>query len=139
MTGMTSRVRNVELNRPPMTTVPSSAAMIDPWLKPAASGISARIVAIAVMRIGRTRVRPPSMSASWVDIPFARSRSTRSSRTIALVTTIPISIRNPMSALTPSGLPVKYSAGSAPIVASGRLNRMMNGVISELNVSTIAT
>ena len=57
-------VRNVELNRPPMTTVPSSAAMMLPWLKPAASGISARIVAIAVMRIGRTRVRPPSTRAS---------------------------------------------------------------------------
>ena len=47
-----------------MTTVPSSAAMIEPWLKPAASGTSARIVAIAVIRIGRTRVRPPSIRAS---------------------------------------------------------------------------
>ena len=33
-TGTTSRVRNVELNSPPMTTVPSSAAMIEPSLKP---------------------------------------------------------------------------------------------------------
>ena len=79
-----------------MTTVPSSAAMIEPWLRPAASGIRARIVAMAVIRIGRTRVRPPSTRASFVEWPSARSRSTRSSRTIALVTTIPISIRKPM-------------------------------------------
>ena len=44
-----------------------------------------------------------------------------------------------MRALTPSGRPVMNSAGKAPIVASGRVNRMMNGVIRELNVSTIAT
>ena len=37
-----------------------------------------------------------------------------------------------MSALTPIGRPVRYSAGNAPIVASGRLNRMMNGVIERV-------
>ena len=44
-----------------------------------------------------------------------------------------------MSALTPIGRPVRYSAGNAPMVASGRVNRMMNGVTSELKVSTIIT
>ena len=44
-----------------------------------------------------------------------------------------------MSALTPIGRPVRYSAGNAPMVASGRLNRMMNGVISELKARTIIT
>ena len=44
--------------------VPSSAAMIDPSLSPLASGTSARMVAIAVIRMGRIRVRPPSISAS---------------------------------------------------------------------------
>ena len=52
---------------------------------------------------------------------------------------MPMSISNPMRALTPIGRPVRYSAGNAPIVASGRLNRMMNGVTSELNASTIIT
>ena len=42
-----------------------------------------------------------------------------------------------MSALSPIGRSVMSSAGNAPIVASGRLNRMMNGVTSELNASTI--
>ena len=58
---------------------------------------------------------------------------------MALVTTMPISIRKPMSALTPIGRPVRYSAGNAPMVASGSVNRMMNGVTSELKVSTIIT
>ena len=44
-----------------------------------------------------------------------------------------------MRALTPIGRPVTYRAANAPIVASGRLNRMMNGVMSELNVRTIIT
>ena len=44
-----------------------------------------------------------------------------------------------MSALTPIGRPVRYRAGNAPIVASGRVNRMTNGVTSELKVSTIIT
>ena len=87
------------------------------------------------MRIGRSRVRPPSISASCVEWPSARSRSTRSSSTIALVTTIPMSIRKPISALSPIGRSVISSAGKAPIVASGRLNRMMNGVTSELKAS----
>ena len=36
------------------------------------------MVAMAVIRIGRIRVRPPSMIASRVEWPWARSRSTRS-------------------------------------------------------------
>ena len=44
-----------------------------------------------------------------------------------------------MRALMPIGRPVRYSAGNAPMVASGRLNRMTNGVTSELNVRTSIT
>ena len=44
-----------------------------------------------------------------------------------------------MSALTPIGRPVTNSAAKAPIVASGRLNRITNGVMSEPKVSTIIT
>ena len=58
---------------------------------------------------------------------------------MALVTTMPMSIRKPMSAETPIGRSVRYRAGKAPMSASGRLNRMMNGVISELNVRTSIT
>ena len=103
-TGMTSRVRKVELNRPPMTTVPSSAAMIDAL-------VEARGERDQGQDRGdrRHQDRPDTGPAALderlvVAMPCARSRSTRSSRTIALVTTMPISIRKPIRALTPSGL-----------------------------------
>ena len=54
---------------------------------------------------------------------------------MALVTTMPMSIRNPMRALMPMGRPVMSSAGKAPMVASGRLNRMTNGSTSDPNTS----
>ena len=120
-----------------MTTVPSSAAMTEPLDKPRASGSRARMVATAVIRMGRTRVRPPWMSASYVEYPLWRSCSTRSSSTMALVTTMPMSIRKPMRALMPMGWPVMSSAGKAPMVASGRLNRMTSGSTSDPNRNTM--
>ncbi len=56
---------------------------------------------------------------------------------MALVTTMPMSMRKPIMALMPSGWPVMSSAGMAPMAASGRLNMMMNGVMSEPRASTI--
>ena len=50
---------------------------------------------------------------------------------------MPMSIRKPISAETPIGRPVRYRAANAPMVASGRLNMMMNGVMSELKARTI--
>jgi hypothetical protein len=55
-----------------MTTVPSSAAMIEPWSKPAASGTRASIVAIAVMRMGRI---PLSKPPACFERPGSRSCS----------------------------------------------------------------
>ncbi len=136
-TGTTISVRNVEVKRPPITTVASSEAMISPSERPSASGIRASIVAMAVIRIGLTRVRPPCIRASYIGIPRRRCCSTRSSRTMAFVTTMPISIRKPIRALMPIGRWVMKSAGKAPIVASGRLNMMTNGSIRESKTRTM--
>ena len=58
-------VSPVELIRPPITTVASSALMIPPSSEDAAAnGNSAKLVVRAVMRIGRSRTLPPLMSAS---------------------------------------------------------------------------
>src|SRR5438045_98151 len=79
--------------------------MKPPWpVMPSPIGSSAKIVATAVMRIGRRRRRPPSMTASATDAPRWRYWLMRSSSTIALVTTIPTSISMPMSAGTPSAV-----------------------------------
>ena len=56
---------------------------------------------------------------------------------MALVTTMPMSIRKPIMALMPSGLSVTSRAGMAPMSASGRLKRMMKGVRSEPRASTM--
>ena len=61
------------------------------------------MVAIAVIRIGRSRRRPPSTTASRTPMPCARYWLIRSISTIALVTTMPTSISMPISAGTPSG------------------------------------
>ena len=64
-TGTTTSVSAVELIRPPITTVASSALMIPPSPDEAtASGSSAKLVVSAVMRIGRSRTRPPFIRAS---------------------------------------------------------------------------
>lgn len=62
-------VSNVELVNPPMTVTPSPFEINAPPSIPTASGSKAPIVAIAVMKIGRTRVPAASKSASRVDSP----------------------------------------------------------------------
>ena len=53
-TGTRMRVSSVELTRPPMTTIASGLEMSMPSPEiPSAIGTSAKIVAAAVMRIGR--------------------------------------------------------------------------------------
>ena len=55
----------VELSRPPITTTASGWEMKPPLpVRPSAIGSSAKMVAIAVIRIGRSRRRPPSITAS---------------------------------------------------------------------------
>src|SRR5660397_291486 len=95
-------VRIVEVNSPPITTRASGRERKDPSLRPRAMGVRARIVATAVMRMGRSRLRPPSMIALWASIPWSRYCSTRSSSTMALVTTIPISMSSPIRLGMPS-------------------------------------
>ena len=111
--------------------------MIEPWLKPAASGTSARIVAIAVMRIGRSAgvaaldqrvVGRVALGAQPLDEVEQDDRVRHDD---------PDEHQEPDERAEPDRPVRESSAGKAPIVASGRLNRMMNGVTSELNASTI--
>ena len=57
MAGSTSSVIAVELSKPPMIALAMGAWVSPPSPNPMASGIMARIVVVAVMRIGR---KPPS-------------------------------------------------------------------------------
>src|SRR5680860_653046 len=120
-------VRIVEVNSPPITTRASGRERKDPSLRPRAMGVRARIVATAVMRMGRSRLRPPSMIALWASIPWSRYCSTRSSSTMALVTTIPISMSSPIRLGMPRLVPVRSSRSTAPTAAKGMLTSRISG------------
>ena len=74
-------------------------------VNPIPSGSSAKMVANAVIRMGRNRRDAPCIIASRTFMPRTRYWLIRSTRTIALVTTMPISISTPISDATPSGIP----------------------------------
>ena len=62
-------VNKVELVRPPITVTPNPFEINPLPSAPIANGIKAPIVAIAVMRIGRSLVTPASRMASRVVVP----------------------------------------------------------------------
>ena len=91
----------------------------------------------AVIRIGRKRTRPPVMSASVTDIPLSLSCSTKAMRTMALVTTIPMSSSRPIMAGRPRVRPVIARATSTPMRAKGRLVTMTIGFLRDPRLATI--
>ena len=128
----------VDEMRPPITTMASGWEMNPPCpVIPSAIGVRAKIVASAVMRIGRRRREPPATTASCADSPFSRYWFTRSTSTIAFVTTMPMSMRTPMSEATPSGTPVAICSRIAPVAANGTETSRSRGWRSDLNVATI--
>ncbi len=63
-TGTTNSVVTVAIARPPMTARPSGAFCSPASPRPSAIGTMPMIIASAVMRTGRSRVRPASSAAS---------------------------------------------------------------------------
>jgi len=63
----------VDETSPPITTIASGCEMKPPCpVMPSANGSRAKIVASAVMRIGRRRRADPAIVASYVLRPFSR-------------------------------------------------------------------
>lgn len=104
---------------------------------PIAMGVRAKIVASAVIRIGRRRREDPAIVASRALMPFSRYWLTRSTNTIAFVTTMPMSIKTPISEATPKGTPVAICSRIAPVAANGTDTSNSSGWRSDLNVATI--
>ena len=118
----------------------SGCEMNPPWpVMPSAIGSSAKMVASAVIRIGRSRRDAPWVTASRTVCPASRYWLIRSTSTIALVTTMPISISTPISDGTPNGTPVTICSRIAPVAANGIDTSSSNGCSSERNVATITT
>ena len=72
-TGTRNSVKNSELVKPPMITVPIDLRNSAPSVIPSASGIMPAIIATVVMTIGRKRIVADSRIASTSSIPRARS------------------------------------------------------------------
>ena len=64
---------------------------------------------------------------------------TRSTSTIAFVTTMPMSISTPISDATPSGTPVTICRMIAPVAANGTDTSSSSGCRSDLKVATMTT
>ena len=137
-TGTTTRVSTVELARPPITTVASSALSMPPSSSTnAASGSSAMLVVIAVHEY-RPQPHSPALYQRVVhaQTPLTQLLDERDQHD-RIGDTIPISISMPIIAGRPSDRPVIASAASAPMIASGRLVMITNGFLSEPRLATI--
>jgi hypothetical protein len=108
-------------------------------VSPIAIGSSAKIVAIAVIRIGRRRRVAPSINASRTRNPRRRYWLTRSMSTIAFVTTMPTSMSRPISDATPIGTPDAICSRIAPVAANGTDTSSSSGWSRLRNVATMIT
>jgi hypothetical protein len=69
---MTSRLRKVEVIKPPMTTMPMGARKLGSTPQPSAMGIMPAAMAMVVMMMGRARLRQAS---STLAVPRTLTRS----------------------------------------------------------------
>lgn len=69
MIGMTSRVKTVDVRSPPMMTHDMELRVSEPAVTASAVGSMPTIMVKVVMRIGRRRSRPASITASFALMP----------------------------------------------------------------------
>ena len=122
---------------PPITTTAIGCIISAPMPVPNAIVDIPRIVVSAVIRIGRRRTLPVSISASRFDIPPMRIWFTLSTNTMPLLTMTPDSTRKPTIATIERSIPVSSSAASPPVNASGSVNITMIGDLNDWNCATM--
>src|SRR5699024_7347243 len=135
--GTTNNVNIVDETSPPITVIANALDISTELPPPNNNGTKAPIVAMAVINIGRKRVPAASIKASRVDIPLCSILITLSINTIALVTTIPISINIPIILGTEIVSCVINNPATTPIIDTGNENSIANGANPPLNVKTI--
>ena len=91
------------------------------------------MVAIVVIKIGRSRVLPASTVASISGCPRLRSTLAKSTSSTPLLTTMPTIMITPMKLFTDRVVPVRYSASTTPARPSGTLHMITSGSSSDLN------
>src|SRR5258705_687672 len=125
--GTKTRVATVAHNRPPMTARPSGAFCSPPSPSPSAMGIMPMIMAKAVIRTGRNRVKPASMAA-LTGSPCCSNRSLAKQTTrILFAVPTPMHIMAPIKAGTLSVVCVRNKNPTMPASAAGSAVMMMKG------------
>ena len=112
---------------PPITHTAMGARVSPPSEKARAIGSMPNTVAAAVIRIGRSRTRPASTSASSSFEPAARSALAKSTSKIAALVTSPISMMMPMKLKMLRVMPETQMPPKAPITESGSETMMTKG------------
>ncbi len=134
---MTTSVKTVAVERPPITAMASGRSISAPCPMPSASGKSPPIAASVVMTIGRKRVLPATTSASSTLAPSARRRFATSMSKMPFFTTTPTKSNRPMNDETLMCVPVTNSPSATPISASGMAVRITSGNRNDRNVASI--
>ncbi len=128
MTGMTRRLRNVEVRSPPITTIAIGCRKLpSPPVRLKATGSMPHPMAIVVMMMGRARLWQASTRASNRVMPPRRAMMAYSTSRIEFFVTTPMSMSNPITAGMEKLVPVTMSGRRAPPSDSGSAIRMVRG------------
>ena len=117
--GMTIRVSNVELIRPPITTIARGDIISEPSEFENPKGANPSIVVKAVINIGFNLSVPALIIASFFERPSSLNCLILVIITIALLTTIPTSIIIPIKVETFKEKPLNISKIIEPMKARG--------------------
>jgi hypothetical protein len=136
-TGTTSRLRNVLVIKPPMTTMAIGARKLGSVPKPSAIGNMPAPIAMVVMMIGRARLRQASSRASQRSRPRSRrAMMAYSTSRIEFFVAMPISMIMPIMAGIDRSVRVMKSASAAPGIDSTSAARIVTGWTQAWNSST---
>ncbi len=128
---------NVDTVNPPIMVMPIGCQFSEPSPLEMAIGSNPTRVVIVVINTGRNRSFPPMVTASNMECPRARRILIKLISTIALFTTIPISMTIPKNEFTFKVMPVSKNAQITPVKVKGTENMMMNGSSSYSNCAAM--
>src|SRR5262245_61431700 len=135
--GTKKRVAIVAVINPPMTARPSGAFCSPPSPSPSAIGTMPMIIASAVIRTGRNRVKPASTAAAMAS-PRSASRSLAKAITRMLFAVpTPMHMIAPISAGTLSVVPVTNRNTTIPASAAGSAAITMSASSHDWKLTTI--
>ena len=134
---MTTSDSSVEVVIPPIITAAIGARDSAPASSLKTSGIMANTIAAEVIKMGRIRSLPASISASVRGTPRSRKISVKSTIKIPFLVTRPMSMTNPNREKMFTVLPVSARPKKAPTRATGNENIIANGDTNDSYRATI--